>query len=387
MILTFARCFSLLLLLATCVLAGSDYYVTLGLKKADKPTDREIKKAYRALSKKYHPDRNPGNEKAKDTFVRVAEAYEILIDKKKRATYDKYGEEGLKREAGGGGAGHHDPFDIFSQFFGGGGGRGHQQRRGPNLESVIEVDLEQIYTGSEFNIQVEKQIVCEECQGSGSDPAHELTTCDVCQGQGMRIVRHQIAPGMFQQMQMQCDACHGQGRIVTHQCTKCHGQKVVRATESYTVQVPAGFPRGKTVVFEGEAEESPDIETGDLILQIREQARNAKGWRRLDCNLYRTEVISLRDALAGDFSRQITRLDGSILTIHKAAGQVTQPGEVEVLEDEGMPAWDEELGHAASSRGKAFIEWTLILPSFHPSSTLGRELLQLLSRARDKDEL
>lgn len=370
-------------LLASCVLAASDYYGVLGLKKSAKPTEREIKKAYRALSKKHHPDRNPGDETAKDQFVKVAEAYEVLIDKKKRATYDKYGEEGLKREAGGGG--HHDPFDVFSQFFG--GHRGQQVRRGPNLESVIEVDLGQIYTGASFNVQVDKQIVCDECSGSGSDPDHELHVCDACAGQGVRLVRHQIAPGMYQQMQMQCEKCGGQGRVITHKCKKCGGSKVVRDKESYLVEVPAGFPRNKQVVFEGEAEESPDIETGDLILTIREQKSNDKGWRRRRDDLYRTEVISLSEALLGGFKRDIERLDGTVLTVHRQEGETTQPGQVQTVEDEGMPAWDEEQGHAASSKGRAFIEWTVVLPELRAGSKVSKELKAVLSKKWSKDEL
>lgn len=384
---SYIRCLALLLLIVYGAWAATDYYSTLGLKKADKPTDREIKKAYRALSKKYHPDRNPGDEKAKDTFVKVAESYEVLIDKKKRATYDKYGEEGLKREAGGAGAGHHDPFDIFSQFFGGRGGGHNQVRRGPNLESVIEIDLEQIYTGAQFNIQVDKQIVCDTCSGTGSDPDHDLGHCDLCNGQGIRLVRHQLAPGMFQQMQMQCEKCGGRGRIITHTCKKCAGQKVVRAKETFLVDVPAGYPRNKAVVFEGEAEESPEVETGDLVLTIREKTENAKGWRRKGDNLYRTEAIGLADALLGGFTRNIVRLDETILTVHIEQGKTIQPGTVQVIEDEGMPAWSEELGHAASSKGRAFIEWVVILPEYSTNSKVRSELKAVLEKKRGRDEL
>lgn len=378
-----------LLLAVAAAASSSDYYAILGLKKSDAPSEREIKKAYRALSKRHHPDRNPGNESAKDQFVQVAAAYEVLSDGKKRATYDKYGEEGLKREAGGGSPHHHDPFDIFSQFFGGGGGGGQRGvRRGPNLESAIEVDLEQIYTGASFNIQVDKQIVCDTCHGSGSDPGHAPRHCDACAGQGIRLVRHQLAPGMFQQMQMQCDVCAGQGRVVTHKCRSCGGQKVLRAKESFVVEVPAGFPRDKTVVFEGEAEESPGQETGDLVIAIREQAAgNGKGWRRLGSALYRSEVIGLSEALLGGFRRDIVRLDGSVLTIVKEEGETTQPGAVQVLEDEGMPAWDEDLGHAASSKGRAFIEWVVVLPELSSKSKVRRELETVLRKKRGKDEL
>ena len=372
----------LILICIVLAAASKDYYATLGLKKQDKPSERDIKKAYRQLSKKHHPDRNPGNEKAKDTFVKVAEAYEVLSDKKKRATYDKYGEEGLKREAGGGG--HHDPFDIFSQFFGGHRG---QSRRGPNLESVVEIDLEQIYTGAQLEIHVDKQIVCDECSGTGSDPDHELHTCDMCGGHGVRIVRHQLAPGMFQQMQMQCEKCGGQGKMITHKCKKCGGAKVMRVKEAFQLEILAGFPRGKQIIFEGEAEESPDIETGDLIIGVREAASNRKGWRRKGVDLYRTEVIGLSEALLGGFTREIVRLDGTILTIKRKDGETTQPGWVESIEGEGMPVWDEDSGMAGSSKGVAFIEWVVVLPEIRHGSKGSKELHGVLGREWKKDEL
>lgn len=377
-----------LLLLATASAKGSstDYYAILGLKRADRPTERDFKKAYRALSKKYHPDRNPGDEAAKDRFVEVAAAYEVLSDKKKKSTYDKYGEEGLKREAQGGSA-HHDPYDVFSQFFGGGarGGR----RKGPNLESTVEIELDAIYKGSSFTVNVEKQIVCEECSGSGADPAHETPACAACDGHGVRVMRIQLAPGMFQQVQQQCDVCRGRGQVVTHACPRCKGNKVYRAQESYTVDVPAGLPRGERVVFEGEAEESPDVETGDLVITVREaSAGHPSGWYRRTSDLYRTEPLSLADALLGGWTREIARLDGTILTVSRPKGVVTQPGQVEAVDDEGMPAW-QSVGYA-TGKGKAFITWNVILPAVGEDTPAAVALAKALGRtgpAAEKDEL
>ncbi|ORY77390.1 One of several homologs of bacterial chaperone DnaJ, located in the ER lumen, partial [Protomyces lactucae-debilis] len=344
-----------LFLLALFVAAkGADYYKVLGLRKQDNPTLRDVKKRYRTLSKQHHPDRNPGNAEAKAKFVEIATAYEVLSDKEKRATYDKYGEEGLKRQEAGG---HHDPFDLFSQFFGGGG---NGKRRGPNLETVVELDLESLYTGGEFTLAIEKQVVCDVCSGTGSDPVHDLHTCDECSGHGVKLVRHQLAPGMFQQMQMQCNKCGGQGKIISHPCSKCKGNKVYKDKEQFTLDVIPGLPRNHQVVFEGEAEESPDIETGDLIITVRERRDNARGWRRKNSDLYRTEAISLYESLFG-FTREIQQLDGSMLKVDRR-GKTTQPGQVEVLEESGMPLWNEELQNAALGHGRAFIEFVVVLP-------------------------
>ncbi|BFZ58339.1 DnaJ-related protein scj1 [Savitreella phatthalungensis] len=360
--------------------SGDDYYEILGLKKSDRPTERDFKKAYRTLSKKYHPDKNPGDEAAKDRFVKVASAYEVLSDKKKKATYDKYGEEGLKREAQGGSP-HHDPFDVFSQFFGGGGRGG--RRRGPNLESVVEIDLERIYSGSSFDVTVDKQVVCERCEGSGADSDYPVEECASCGGHGVKIFKIQLAPGMFQQVQQACDACAGKGSRITHKCTKCNGAKVYRAQESYVVDVPAGLPRNDKVIFEGEAEESPDIDTGDLVITIREDSRgNAKGWHRRRNDLFRTEAVSLGEALLGGWTRKITRLDGSVLEYGRRVGEVVQPGEVTVMEDEGMPAWQPE-GYA-TGKGKAFIEWQVVLPKVKEGGDTAKQLAKLLKHTPEK---
>ncbi len=317
--------------------------------------------------------------------MEVSEAYEVLSDKKKREIYDRYGEDGLKREQNGGSA-HADPFDIFAQFFG--GSRGQQVRKGPNMESAIEIDLDAIYTGTSFSINVEKQMLCEMCSGSGADPNYEdaKSTCDTCGGRGIRIIKHQIAPGMFQQMQTQCDVCGGQGQVISHKCRKCQGNRVVRGTESFTVDVPAGFPRNERIVFEGEAEESPGIENGDLVLFVREKTENAKGWRRKDADLYRIEVIGFAEAILGGWTRQITRLDGSIFIFERQAGQVTQPNHIDIVEDEGMPLFDKEKGYA-EGHGKMFLEWKVVFPELGIKDKLYEELKNTLAVHRLKDEL
>ncbi|PBP15337.1 hypothetical protein BUE80_DR013928, partial [Diplocarpon rosae] len=219
---------SLILLCIFCTIqvavCAEDFYKLLGIDK--QASEKDIKRAYRTLSKRYHPDKNPGNEDAKQKFVEVAEAYEALSDSESRKIYDQYGHEGLKkRQQGGQGGGHHDPFDLFSRFFGGSGGGGHfghqGQRKGPDMEVRIGVPLKDFYNGHTTEFQLEKQQICDECDGSGSADG-QVDTCNVCHGHGVQIKKHMLAPGIFQQVQVSCDACGGQGKTIKHKCPEAN---------------------------------------------------------------------------------------------------------------------------------------------------------------------
>ncbi|KAL9638413.1 MAG: hypothetical protein Q9164_001572, partial [Protoblastenia rupestris] len=209
----------LLACLLPLALCTEDFYKLLNIEKA--ASDREIKKAYRTLSKKYHPDKNPGNDTASQRFVEIAEAYEALSEPETRKIYDQYGHEGLaqhKANQNGGGRGH-DPFDLFSRFFGGSGHFGHSSgvRRGPDMELSVSVPLADFYNGHEHEFSIEKQQICDECEGTGS--ADGVTqTCDRCGGRGAVVQKHMLAPGIFQQVQMQCDQCAGQGKTIKRPC-------------------------------------------------------------------------------------------------------------------------------------------------------------------------
>ncbi|KAG9900145.1 DnaJ protein-like protein, partial [Aureobasidium melanogenum] len=196
----------LLCVLPLVALCAEDYYKLLGIDK--NASERELKKAYRTLSKKYHPDKNPGDETVQKKFVEIAEAYEALSEPETRKIYDQYGHEGLKQHKEGGHRQGGNPFDLFSRFFGGGGHFGHApgQRRGPNMEVRVSVPLRDFYNGAEHEIALEKQAICSACEGSGSEDG-KTDTCGKCKGHGMIIQKAQLAPGIFQQMQMQCDQC------------------------------------------------------------------------------------------------------------------------------------------------------------------------------------
>lgn len=195
-----------LVALVAIVFAEKDYYAVLGLPKDT--SERAIKKAYRKLSMKYHPDKNQGNQEAHDKFLEITEAYQVLSDPEKRRRYDMYGEDGIKDSAQGGG-GFRDPFDMFSSFFGGdgffggGGNRRSQERRSPTVHTRLEVTLEDMYNGADVDVDISRWHICPKCRGSGAKDSSDIEVCKVCGGTGVKIIRHQLAPGMFQQVQTQ----------------------------------------------------------------------------------------------------------------------------------------------------------------------------------------
>ncbi|CAG8731123.1 5540_t:CDS:2, partial [Cetraspora pellucida] len=213
----------------------TDYYQLLDVHRS--ASQREIKKKYKQLSKKYHPDKNPGDKEAEQKFVQLAEAYEVLSDETKRSIYDKYGEEGLKQH-GSGGTNFHNPFDIFAKFFGGSGHFGDSsqtERQGPTIVMDIEVDLKELYLGTQVEVDISKQVICSHCRGSGAKSEDDVITCDACSGRGVKVVKQMLGPGIFQQFHSTCDSCGGKGKIVKSKCPICSGRKVLRANEQLTV--------------------------------------------------------------------------------------------------------------------------------------------------------
>ncbi|KAI9787491.1 MAG: DnaJ- protein scj1 [Geoglossum umbratile] len=358
----------LLLVVVPLVLCAEDYYRLLGVDK--QASDKELKRAYRVLSKKYHPDKNPGNESAHQKFVEVSEAYDALSNAETRRIYDQYGHEGLTQHKRGGGHGGHDPFDLFSRFFGGGGHYGGGQRRGPNMEVRVNVPLREFYNGKDVEFSVEKQMICEECEGSGSADG-EVETCGHCGGRGIVIQKHQFGP-IIQQMQVVCDACGGKGNKIKHACHVCGGSRVVRKVATHNLHIERGTPRGARITFENEADASPDWVAGDMIVQLDEKTPELGAddesrvdgtfFRRKGTDLFWKEVLSLREAWLGDWSRNLTHLDGHIVHLSRRRGQVIQPNTVEAIKGEGMPIWHEDNTHKEGEYGTLHVEYKVVLP-------------------------
>ncbi|KAI5990154.1 hypothetical protein EDD15DRAFT_2388859 [Pisolithus albus] len=329
------------------VVAAADLYKALELSKH--ATEQDIRKAYKRLSRKYHPDKNkdPG---AEEKFVEIAHAYEVLSDETKRRVYDQYGEEGLRAHEGG--QQHYaNPFDVFSSFFGGGFGT-QQTRRGPNSVFDVEVALVDMYTGATIDFTMKKNILCDHCRGSGAASDHDIHTCRGCGGSGVKVSKQQIFPGMFAQTQSTCNECGGRGTVIGKNCPHCTGKKVIEYMQPFALEIQPGMPEGHEIVLEGEGDESPDWEAGDIIMRVRSKKEQG-GWRRKETSLYWRETIGVDEALLG-FRRNLTHLDGHIVDLHRKG--VTQPGYVQVLEGEGMPVFGQ------SNRGNLYIEYNVILP-------------------------
>ncbi|KAH9031089.1 DnaJ-domain-containing protein [Lactarius hengduanensis] len=335
----------LALLVCAVLVSAADLYKVLDLDRS--ASEQDIKKAYKRLSRKYHPDKNREPE-AEGKFVEVAHAYEVLSDSTKRQIYDRHGEEGLKAHEGGQHQ-HANPFDMFSQFFGGGFQAQEQVRRGPTSVSEFEVSLEDVYKGTGIDFMIKKRVLCDHCRGSGAASDGDIHACSECGGSGVRV------------------------------CPACAGGKVLEHTAHFTLDVPRGAPEGHEVVFEGEGDESPDWEAGDVVLRVRTRAEKG-GWRRKESSLYWKETIGVDEALLG-FSRNLTHLDGHVVPMVREG--VTQPGFVQTIRGEGMPHFERP-----SSHGDLFVEYNVVLPTQLPTQTRQRLAEAFYGKApRDKDEL
>ena len=252
-------------------MAKRDYYEVLGVSKGASKDD--IKKAYRRLAMKNHPDRNPGDEDAEARFKEASEAYEVLSDDQKKATYDQFGHAGMGGAAGGGGgfggggAGFGDIFgDIFSDIFGGGGMGGGRSRaaRGADLRYDLDLDLETAIEGDTIEIRIPTLEQCETCGGDGAEPGSPVDTCDTCKGQGQ--VRIQQG---FLSIQQACPDCQGAGKKVRNPCKKCHGDGRVQSSKTLSVKVPPGVDNGDRIRLSGEGEAGEmGGPAGDLYVQI-----------------------------------------------------------------------------------------------------------------------
>ncbi len=243
-----------------------DYYQVLGLSRDAGQED--LKKAYRKLAMKHHPDRNENSTDSEAKFKEIQEAYSILADPQKRSAYDQFGHAGVDTSAGvGAGTGFGDIFgDMFGDIFGGGGTGGRRRRnRGADLRYSISLSLEEAVHGVEKQIRVPKMTDCATCQGSGSRPGSQASTCGTCHGQGQ--VRMQ--QGFFS-VQQTCPKCKGQGKVISDPCSSCGGRGMVKEEKTLSVKIPAGVDEGDQVRLSGEGESGgPGSTPGDLYVQVR----------------------------------------------------------------------------------------------------------------------
>jgi len=315
-------------------------------------TPAEIKKAYRKLALKYHPDKNPDEP---DKFKEISAAFEVLGDEKKREIYNKHGEQGLKE---GGGGEFHSPFDIFDMFFGGGGRRRQGEKtRGKDTVHQLKVSLEELYNGAVRQLAVQKNVICDGCNGIGGKEG-SVQKCDNCNGTGVDVKLRQIGPGMVQQIQQPCSVCDRTGEKIKDKdrCKKCHGKKVIRERKILECNISPGMKDGQKIKFDKEGDQSPGIEPGDIIIVLDEKEHQL--FKRNGSDLHMKMNIELADALCG-FTRLVKTLDKETrhIKIVSPPGEVIHPKKPMCVEDEGMPLYTKNY-----VKGRLIITFEITFP-------------------------
>ncbi len=323
-----------------------DYYEVLGVDRSASADD--IKKAYRKLAIKYHPDKNPGNKEAEEKFKEAAEAYSVLSDAEKKARYDQFGHagvEGAGPDFSGGFGNLNDILnDLFGGAFGGGfggfsgfggfGGGTRQQRvsRGRDIRVRVKLTLEEIANGVEKEISIEKSVPCTECSGKGAKNSSDIKTCPACNGTGevQRVTNSFLGQTITRST---CQQCSGEGKIISNPCRNCSGSGLVRKRETIKVRIPAGVEAGMQLTLQGQGHAAKNNGiNGDLLVVIEEQEH--PNLKREGNNLYYTKIISVPDAILGS-ETEIPCLDGNY-RIKVEPG--TQSGKVVRLRGRGLPS-------------------------------------------------
>ena len=330
-------------------MAKRDYYEVLGVSKS--ASADEIKKAYRKLAVKYHPDKNPGDKEAEEKFKEAAEAYSILSDPDKKAKYDQFGHAGVDGAGPDFSGGFGNLNDILNDLFGGafgggfggfsgfgggfGGGRSGQRQqrvyRGRDIRVRVKLTLEEIAKGAEKEISIEKSVPCTECGGKGAKNSSDIKTCSACNGTGQvqRVVNSLFGQTVTYST---CQQCGGEGKVITNPCRNCGGTGLVRKRETIKVKIPAGVEAGMqlTIQGEGHAAKNNGI-NGDLLVVIEEQEH--PDFKREGNNLFYTKIISIPEAILGA-EVEIPCIDGT-QKVKVEAG--TQSGTVIRLKNKGLP--------------------------------------------------
>ena len=285
-----------------------DYYEVLGVAKT--ATDDEIKKAYRSLAKKYHPDMNPGDKEAEVKFKEVNEAYAVLSDSEKRQKYDRFGHAAFDPTSGGGsgfggfggfGGADFDFGDIFSSFFGGGGGSGRSRQNAPmegeDIAARVTVSFEEAAFGCKREVNFARVESCPDCSGSGAEKGTTPETCKNCRGTGRVTVQQQTMLG-YMQTQRACSECHGSGKIIKSPCKNCNGKGRIRINKKLEVNIPAGIDDRQNIILRGQG--SAGINggpSGDLVIEVR--VKEDKIFERNGTNIYCEIPISFVEAALG----------------------------------------------------------------------------------------
>lgn len=340
-----------------------DYYEVLGVAKG--VSDDDLKKAYRQLAKKYHPDLNPGDKTAEQKFKEANEAYEVLSDKDKRARYDQFGHAGIDPSYGGGGGGYGgfsgggfdfgDLGDIFSDFFGGGFGGSRRAnpnapRRGGDLHASCTISFFEACKGAKKEVSIQRQETCPDCQGSGSQGGKEPQSCPDCGGSGQVRVTQRTPLGSISTSKA-CTRCGGKGKIVTDPCRKCNGSGRVRSARKIEINIPAGIDDGQTLAVRGQGDHGQNSgPAGDLNVTVT--VRPDTLFRRDGYDIWCEIPLTYSQAVFGD-ELVVPTIDGNVkYTIPEG----TQPGTVFRLKSKGVQSLN------GRGRGDQYVEVTVEVP-------------------------
>ena len=367
-------------------MAKRDYYEVLGVDKSASAED--IKKAYRKMAIKYHPDKNPGDKEAEEKFKEAAEAYSVLSDADKKARYDQFGHSGVEGAGPDFSGGFGNLNDILNDLFGGafgggfggfsgfgggfGGQRGQRQQRvfrGRDIRVRVKLTLEEIAKGVEKEISIEKNVPCTECGGKGAKNSSDIKTCPGCQGTGQvqRVVNSFLGQTVTYST---CQQCGGEGKIITNPCRSCNGTGLVRKRETIKVKIPAGVEAGMQLTLQGEGHAAKNNGiNGDLLVVIEEQEH--ANLKREGNNLYYTKIISVIDAMLGA-EVNIPCLDGDY-KIKIDPG--TQSGEVVRLRGRGLPSVN---GYGGT--GDFYVKIAVWIPK-----KLNKEEKEIIESLREKE--
>lgn len=362
-------------------MAKRDYYEVLGVDK--NASEDEIKKAYRKIAIKYHPDRNPGNKEAEEKFKEAAEAYDVLHDAQKRQQYDQFGFD-APGGFGGFSSGGFSMDDIFSQFgsvfgdfFGGGSPFGSQsrggytQRRGSDLSMRVRLTLQEIATGTKKKFKVKKDVTCNHCHGSGAEGGSGSETCPTCHGQGVVMKTMRTILGVMQ-TQTDCPTCHGEGKVIKNKCHECGGSGVVKGEEVVEINIPAGVSDGMVLTVPGKGNAGKhNGGNGDIRVLIEEEPNDT--FIRDGQNLIYNLLLDFPTATLGG-AIEIPTIDGTKVRIKIEPG--TQPGKTLRLRGKGLPAVQ------GYSRGVGDL---IVQVSIYVPKTLSREEREAIERMRNSD--
>lgn len=338
------------------------YYKLLNVSKS--ASEAELKKAHRKACLREHPDK--GGDEAK--FKEINEAYDILRDPEKRETYDRHGEDAAKEfgQGGGGGGGMADIFDLFG---GGGGGRraAPRERRGEDVVHRLKVTLEELYNGGNRKLSLSRNIKCSTCSGSCTKSGQKYT-CETCRGQGVTVQLRALGPGMMQQVQQPCNRCSGSGTTVPPDdvCKACTGQGMMPEKKVFEVHISKGQKHGDKITLRGEAGcPEPSVAPGDVVFVLEQKEhRFFKRITQAPSDLILQKSISLAEALTG-LHFHVRHLDGRVLQVDTAPGEVIKPDSWRCIDNEGMPIENFPL-----DKGNLYVQFTVKFPEFLDESQI-----------------